>query len=120
MRPWMRNRFVVLAAVLTVGIGLWNLYVAAHAHGLVSGQVVDRAGHPVAGAQVRLYERDFVSQQEQGHTMTDAQGRFRFTINASHVIQLEALKGEARSPRITIRLWFRAQDTSLRRPLILP
>ena len=77
MYRWMRNRFVVLAAVLVIGIGLWNLYVAAHAHGLVAGRVVDPAGRPVVGATVRLYERDFVNEQERAHTITDAAGLAR-------------------------------------------
>ena len=120
MPSWARNRFVVLFAVLTVVVGVWNLYVSTHDHGIVTGRVVDAMGHPVAGVVVHMFERDFISQQERAHTTTDAGGWFRFTTNASHVVQLQVDKGEARAPRVTVRLWFRAQDVALATPLVLP
>jgi hypothetical protein len=120
MPGWLANRFVVLAVVITVGIGAWNIYVDAHAHGIVTGAVVDATGRPVAGALVRMFGRSFVSEQEQAHTTTDAAGRFRFADNASHVIQLQVERGPARSARTTIRLWFRAQDVALATPLRAP
>lgn len=116
----LRNRFTISALVIGITVGLWNLYVTAHAHGIVSGRVVNAAGQPVAGAVVHMYERDFVSQQERGHTSTDAEGAFHFTSNASHVVQLEAESNGAHSPRAVIRLWFRAQDTALEAPLRIP
>jgi hypothetical protein len=120
MPGWLTNRFVVLAVVLVVGIGAWNLYLNAHAHGIVTGTVVDAAGRPVAGARVRMFGRSFVSEQEQAHTTTDTAGQFRFNDNASHVIQLQVELGQTHSARTTIRLWFRAQDVALATPLRAP
>ena len=119
MPPWINNRFIILGVSLVVLIGGWNVYVTAHAHGVVSGTVVDTAGRPLAGALVKLYQRDFVSQQEKARTMSEQDGRFRFDGNASHVVQLQAERDGVRSPRATIRLWFRAQDTTLPAPLVL-
>ena len=119
MRAALGNRFVVLGMLLAVGVALWNVYVWAHAHGIVTGRVVDQTGQPVAGATVLLFQRDFVSQQERGRTLSDSAGRFHFNTNASHVVQLEAQHGAARSPRITIRLWFRGEDVVLETPLRL-
>ncbi len=111
------SRFVVVPAVLAVGIGAWNLYVVGHAHGLLAGQVVDAAGQPVPEATVILSVHDFVTQVEKARTRTDAVGRFRFKDNNSHLIQLQAQDKAALSPRVTVRLWFRAQDRVLAEPL---
>jgi hypothetical protein len=113
------NRFVVVPAAIAVSVAGWNLYVALHAHGLLAGRVVDRQGRPVAGATVILFTHDFVTQVEKARTATDASGAFRFTDNNSHLIQLQALDGAQSSPRVTIRLWFRAQDRVLEEPLVV-
>jgi hypothetical protein len=120
MRALLLNRFSIAALLLLAVVGGWNLYVAAHAHGIVTGVVVDAAGRPVPGALVRLYERDFINQLERAHTETDAAGAFRFTANASHLVQLEAERDGRHSPRLAVRLWFRAQDVALAAPLVLP
>ncbi len=119
MRGWITSRFMLIALVLALLVGAWNLYVAAHAHGMVTGQVVDATGRPVAGAVVHMFGRDFVSEQERGHVLSDSNGGFRFDSNASHVVQLQAEKAGQKSPRMTIRLWFRAQDVDLMKPLVL-
>jgi len=113
------SRFVVVPFVLTAGIIAWNVYVDEHAHGLLEGAVVDAAGAPLAGATVILSVHDFVTQVERARTRTDADGRFRFNDNNSHLIQLQAQDGTATSPRVTIRLWFRAQDRVVEEPLRL-
>jgi hypothetical protein len=119
---WQRvlsSRFVIVPAVIAVTVVAWNLYVMQHDHGLLQGRVVDAAGHPVDGATVLLFAHDFVTQVEKARTRTDAAGEFRFDNNDSHLIQLQAQDGSATSPRITIRLWFRAQDRVLQQPLRL-
>jgi Carboxypeptidase regulatory-like domain len=113
------SRFVVVPAVIVVTVVAWNFYVAQHDHGVLQGQVVDAAGHPVGGATVILFAHDFVTQVEKARTHTDAAGGFRFDNNDSHLVQLQAQDGGATSPRITIRLWFRAQDRVLGAPLRL-
>ena len=119
MKSWLRNRFFIVGALLLAAIAGWNFYTSAHAHGIVTGAVVDAAGKPVEGAVIRMDQRDFVSQQERAHTASDAEGRFRFATNTSHLVQLEAEKAGVHSTRATIRLWFRAQDAALATPLRL-
>ncbi len=118
-RRALRSRFVVVPVIIAVTVGVWNSYVALHAHGVLEGRVVDAAGHPVDGATVVLFTHDFVTQVEKAHTRTDATGAFRFNGNDSHLIQLQAQDGAVTSPRVTIRLWFRAQDRVLQQPLRL-
>jgi len=113
------SRFVVVPVAIVASIVSWNIYVLEHAHGLLEGRVVDRAGHPLAGATVILFAHDFVTQVEKRRTETDANGAFRFTDNDSHLVQLQAVAGMASSPRVTIRLWFRAQDRVFGEPLVV-
>lgn len=120
MSGWRRvlaSRFVVVPAALAAIVLAWNIYVTLHAHGIVAGEVVNAAGRPVAGATVTLYRLNFITEVEAGQTRTDARGRFRFTDNRSHLIELQAAEGKRTSPRVTIRLWFRAQDHVLANPL---
>jgi hypothetical protein len=119
---WQRilsSRFFVVPTVIVVSVIGWNLYVMQHDHGLLQGRVVDASGHPVDGATVILFAHDFVTQVEKARTRTDAAGTFQFDNNDSHLVQLQAQDGTARSRRITIRLWFRAQDRVLQKPLRL-
>jgi protocatechuate 3,4-dioxygenase beta subunit len=118
---WLRSRWVTVPGGIALVVLGWNLYVAANAGGTVEGRVVDAAGRPVPGATVRLYERAFITNDEKQRTTTDAAGRYRFAGNTSHAIQLDA-EGPSggRSPRMTVRLWFRAQDRRVDTPLRLP
>ena len=56
---------------IALAVGIWNAYVTLHAHGLLSGRVVDAAGRPVGGATVVLFAHDFVTQVEKERTSTD-------------------------------------------------
>jgi hypothetical protein len=117
---WVRSRWVVVPGLMTAVLIGWNLYVAAHDSGLVEGLVVDAAGKPVAGAVVVLFDRGFVTHTERARTIADAAGRFRFTGNANHSLQLEAeAPGLGKSDRRVVRLWFRSQDVRLALPLKL-
>lgn len=111
---------MVVPGVMAAAIGGWNVYVAQHAHGMLAGRVVDVSGKPVIGAEVVLFEQQFTNQVAQDRTRTDGGGWFYFHKNQSHIVQLEAhaSNGEA-SRRETIRLWFRAQDRVLKRPLVV-
>ena len=119
MRRVLLSRFVIVPMVIAIAVGIWNAYVALHAHGLLSGRVVDAAGRPVGGATVVLFAHDFVTQVEKERTSTDPSGSFRFSANDSHLVQLQAQEGKLFSPRVTIRLWFRGEDRILREPLRL-
>ena len=117
---WLRSRWVVVPAVLAAIVLGWNLYIAAHSGGAVEGQVVDKAGNSVPGAEVVLFARSFITNQERQRTRAGRDGRFRFTGNASHALQLQAeAPGLGRSERVTVRLLFRGEDTRLPAPLRL-
>jgi hypothetical protein len=119
-RPFLLNRFVLVPGAIVVAIVLWNLYVATHDHGIVTGRVVDAAGHPVAGATVSLWTYNFTTYEQKAEVKTDADGVFRFTDNPSHRIQIGAEKpGVGRSQRVPVFLYFRSQDTTLGTPLRL-
>lgn len=123
MRNWraiLLNRFVLVPGAIVLAIVLWNIYVATHNHGLLTGRVTDSSGRPVADATVSLWVYNFTTYEEKERVKTDADGVFRFTDNPSHRIQISADKpGVGRSPRIPVFLYFRAQDTTLDSPLRL-
>jgi hypothetical protein len=113
------HRFVVVPLVLIVVVAAWNVYVAFNDHGIIEGQVKDRAGAPVARATVIFFERNFIYYQEKQRTTTDAAGHYRFTDMKTHIGQLEARTADGRqSERRQLRLWFRAQDTDVA-PLVV-
>ncbi len=114
------NRFVLVPAAIAAAILLWNAYVSTHNHGLVAGRVVDSAGRPVPGATVVLWVLNFTTYVEKTRATTDAAGHFVITDNDSHNIRLAAEKPDVgRSPRVPVRLYFRAEDIELRAPLVL-
>lgn len=116
--PWLRSRWVIVPGGMLLFTLAWLAYVGQHDHGLIEGRVVDAAGQPVAEATVLMFERGFVTHQERARATTDGAGRFRFTDNRSHSVQLEAAApGLGRTERRIVRLWFAAQDTSLEAPL---
>jgi len=121
--PWRRlliNRFVLVPAAIAMAIVLWNVYVSTHNHGVVAGRVVDAAGQPVSDATVVLWVLNFTTYVEKTRATTDSTGRFVITDNDSHNIRLAAEKpGVGRSPRVPVRLYFRAQDIEVREPLTI-
>lgn len=116
---WLTSRFVVVPAVLGAAILAWNIYAARHNGGVIEGAVVDAAGRPVEGATVLLSRQNVTTFSEGGRRTTDEAGRFRFDDNRSHHVQLVAEKDGMRSGRLTLRLWFQAQNTILPEPLRL-
>jgi len=111
-RAVLTHRFVYVPLAAAVLVGAWNLHVAANADGVIEGVVRDGAGRPVADADVIFFERNFVNYQEKFRARTDAAGAYRFENMQVHVGQLEArTPGGARSQRLQLRLWFRAQHT---------
>lgn len=114
----LRHRFVAVPLAIAVAVAAWNVYVAAHDDGIVRGEVVGPDGRPVAGATVSMMEQNFTTNSDRGKTLTRDDGSFEFTDNRSHNIQLRAEKpGVGRSDLVVVRLYFRAQNVTLREPL---
>jgi len=119
-RRWILNRFVLVPASIAAAVVIWNVYVSTHNHGVVAGRVVDAAGQPVSGATVVLWVLNFTTYVEKTRATTDDAGRFVIIDNDSHNIRLAAEKpGVARSARVPVRLYFRAEDIELHQPLVL-
>ncbi|CAH1667902.1 carboxypeptidase-like regulatory domain-containing protein [Chelatococcus asaccharovorans] len=119
-RKWLVNRFVMTPLVILLIAGAWDLYANTHNSGLVEGTVVDAAGNPVAGADVTLWTFNFTTFSEKGRTTSGPDGRFTFTDNPSHHIQVSATKpGVGSSQRRPIRLFFQSQDTRIQEPFVL-
>ncbi len=123
-RPrWQRllvNRFVLTPLVIIlVGAG-WDFYASTHDDGIVKGRVVDAAGRPVPDANVTLWTYNFTTFSETSHTVSGPDGWFTFTNNPSHRIEVSAAKpGVGASVRVPISLYFRSEDTTLPKPLVL-
>jgi hypothetical protein len=119
-KGWLLNRFVLVPAALLLVALVWNVWVTRHNHGVVAGRVVDAAGAPVEGAEVKLWVFNFTTFVEKASTVTRADGTFAFANNPSHNIQVSAEKsGEGRSARLPIRLYFAGQDFQMKEPLRL-
>ncbi len=119
-RALLVNRFVLVPGTLALIAVLWNIYVDLHDHGRIAGCVVDTAGRPVEDATVVLWVLDFTTYVEKSRATTDAAGTFVIHDNPSHNIQIGAEKeGVGRSMRTPVRLYFRAEDITLRDPLVL-
>ena len=113
-----RHRFVAVPLLIVVAALGWNAYVVTHDGGIVRGVVLGPDGRPLAGATVTMMEQNFTTNSDRGKTMTRGDGAFEFTDNRSHNIQLRAEKpGVGRSDLVVVRLYFRAQDVTLREPL---
>ena len=114
------SRFILVPLGLAVAVAAWNAYISLHDGGLVRGRVVGPDGAPVAGATVRMLEKNFTTNSDRGSARTLADGSFEFTDNRSHNVLLRAEKeGVGRSEQVVVRLYFRAQNVTLDRPMTL-
>jgi len=114
----LRHRFVAVPLAIAIAVAAWNVYVSQHDDDIVRGEVVGPDGRPVAGATVSMMEQNFTTNSDRGKTITRGDGSFEFTDNRSHNIQLRAEKpGVGRSDLVVVRLYFRAENVTLREPL---
>jgi hypothetical protein len=119
-RRWLLNRFVLVPLLLVLITAGWNAWVFTHNHGVVIGRVLDASGAPVAGADVKLWVFNFSTFVVKASTTTGPDGSFMFDNNPSHNIQISAEKsGIGRSARVSVRLYFSAEDFRLKQPLRL-
>src|SRR5262249_50044263 len=119
-RSILLNRFVLVPGAIVFAVALWNLYVATHNHGVVTGRVIDSSGRPVADATVALWIFNFTTYDAKEPAKAYAHGLFRFASSPSHKIQDSAKRrGVGRSQRIPVFFYFRSQDTELSQPLRL-
>jgi hypothetical protein len=120
LKGWLIHRVPITFAVIALIVVGWNVYVAAHADGILEGVVVGPGGEPVPDAEVVLSERTIVSLAPIGKTTTDRDGRFRFERHGRHALVLNASRPEVgQSGRIEIRLYFRNQNLELEDPVRL-
>jgi Carboxypeptidase regulatory-like domain len=118
-KRWLLSRFVLTPGALIIIAIVWNAWVFTHNHGVIIGRVVDAAGAPVEGAEVKLWVFNFTTFVEQASTESKSDGSFEFTKNPSHNIQLSAKKEGIGRSRIPVRLYFRSEDITLKQPLRL-
>ncbi len=115
-----RNRYSITFGAIALLVGLWNLYVAIDAGGIITGRVVDAANRPVEGATVTLTERTLLVSAIRARTTSGPDGAFRFSGHTLYHLYLEASKeGVGRAAPREFRLYFRGQNLSLRQPLRL-
>lgn len=119
-RALLLNRFSLSFALIAAAVSAWNIYVARHDDGLLGGYVLGADGAPAAGVEVVLSEQTIVSLTPLMRTVTDAQGRFRFSGHDRHHVVLTAGgAGLGESARYPVRLYFRNQNRELETPLRL-
>ena len=84
MRGWLKLALVP-ACILLAWLGECSKSDAAATFGLVTGQVLDGRGHPVAGARLRLYDADTAGPDDlmaDGQTDTNGSYRLRYRAGA--------------------------------------
>ena len=120
VRNWLLNRFTITFGGLAVVVSLWNLYVSAHATGLIAGRVVGPDDRPVAGATVLLSERTLLVTKPADRTVTDDEGRFAFEDQDLYRLYLAAEKeGVGEAAAREFRLYFKGQELVLEHPIRL-
>ncbi|MBM3567757.1 MAG: carboxypeptidase regulatory-like domain-containing protein [Alphaproteobacteria bacterium] len=119
MRRWI-NRYSITFGLIGLAVLGWNLYVAAHRDGLLTGRVAAADGSAIAGATVKVRERTMVSSEPRAEAKTDAQGRFRVEgLDYHHLLVEVEAQGFKPLPRQSVRLWFRGQNRALEAPLTM-
>jgi hypothetical protein len=117
-RYWLINRVTITLGAITFVVLAWNLYIAAHDDGVLTGSVVGPDGDPVPGATVTLWQQAVTTLVVQDQATTDEEGRFRFEDHGQFAVILAAEKaGLGNSPRRRVDRYFRNQNRHLDQPL---
>lgn len=114
------NRFTLTLAAIFGAALAWNLYVVANNDGIITGQVVDSQGNPVADATVSVAGKTLALSEPVGVTTTDADGQFTFEGLDEYSIVLTVKLEDRVSKKRSIRLWFKKQNTIVETALVLP
>jgi len=118
---WILNRYTITLGSIAILAAVWNIYVALNNDGIITGHVVAANHQPVAGATVVLSEKSLLVTIPRAETRTNSDGTFRITGHNLYHLYLEAYKeGAGRMPPKEFRLYFKAQNLSLKKPLVLP
>jgi hypothetical protein len=114
------NRYTITLGSIAILAALWNIYVALNNDGIITGRVVGPDHQPVAGATVVLSEKSLLVTIPRAEIRTNSDGTFRITGHNLHHLYLEAYKeGAGRMPPKEFRLYFKGQNLSLKKPLVL-
>lgn len=118
-KTYIFNRFTLTFGTIILAAIFWNVYVLLNDDGNIQGRVVDGSGTGVSQATVILSRETVTSVEKVNETLTDENGRFSFDRHGEYSIVMSASKGDLKSTRYTIPLWFRNQNISLATPLVV-
>jgi hypothetical protein len=117
---WILNRYTITLGSIALLAAVWNIYAAFNSDGIITGLVVAPDHQPVSGATVVLSEKTLLVTIPRAQTHTNPDGTFRLTGHNLYHVYLEAYKeGVGRTPSKEFRLYFKGQNLSLKKPLIL-
>ena len=119
MKTYIINRFTLTFGTIFLAALLWNAYVLLNDDGIIRGRVVDQSGVGVGQATVILSRETVTSVEKVNEALTNEKGQFSFDRHGEYSIVMSASKGELKSTRRTIPLWFRNQNVNLDAPLVL-
>ena len=114
------NRYTISFGITIVIALLWNLFVIFNDSGILNGRVVNRDNQPIGNARVVLSEKTLLVTVPRDKVITDADGYFRFEGHRLFHLYLEASKDDSGSSSSQeVRLYFKGQNKTLKKPLIM-
>ncbi len=114
------NRYTItLGITITIAL-LWNLFVIFNDSGILNGRVVDRDNQPIGNARVVLSEKTLLVTAPRDEVITDSEGYFKFEGHRLYHLYLKASKDDlGSSSSQKVRLYFKGQNKTLKKPLVL-
>lgn len=114
------NRYTITFGITIAIALLWNLFIIFNDSGILNGRVVDRDNQPISNARVVLSEKTLLVTAPRDEVFTNAEGYFRFEGHRLYHLYLEASKDDlGSSSSQKIRLYFKGQNRTLKKPLVL-